>query len=192
MAEIAGSPVMLAEARQALSMLKAKATQPAGASGVQRSLARQFAIYPQPDRTEGEWADFWRLYIDICADLPETALEAGLRKWATSPNSQFLPKPGELRQMSLQAENRAVRSYDRARKACEYQPPKVYDNSHAPEIKPRIIRQEPTQADKDRIRRWAAEYAAQVKTPSVVEPRANHGAVDERGLTAEMRARLSA
>jgi hypothetical protein len=88
----------------------------------------------------------------------------------------------------MTTENRDARAYERARKACEYEPPKTYDNSHVPELQPRIIRKEPTAEDKARVKQWAADYVAQMPRKVAVEIRANHGPTDEKGITPELRA----
>jgi hypothetical protein len=49
----------------------------------------------------GEWAAWWADYTDALGDLTETALELGMREWVRRPDSRFMPKPGELRELAL-------------------------------------------------------------------------------------------
>lgn len=105
----------------------------------------------------------------------------------------FMPKPGELRQLALKTQNPAVKAVERAKAALEWQPPKAYD--HAPiEITPRIIRQEPTPEEKQKVREMFAAYSAQVEAskPAPVEAFKVKAKVDETGITPELRAIMEA
>lgn len=173
-------------------MLEAQARAPAGDEGVGRVVGKRLALFGvnlTPEASAAWWSD----YLDCLADLPESALEAGMRAHIRS-GAAFMPKPGELRQLALKTQNPAVRAVERARAALEWQPPKAYDPVAMPEITPRIMRQEPTPAEKQRVREMFASYAAQIeaKKPPKVEAFKCKAPVDETGITAELRAVMEA
>jgi hypothetical protein len=186
--EIASNPRLLAEARQALPQLQAAAKAQAGTDGVYRVVFNRIPNFPQPDRSEEEWAAWWGGYFTACAELPESALEAGMAEWLKAAN-HFMPAPGELRQLALTTPNRAARAAERARAAIEYQPPKTHDHNPVT-ITPRILRDEPTAAEKQRIREMAAAFSAAVEArkPPPIDAFKCKAKVDEMGITAEMRA----
>lgn len=188
--EIATNPVLRAEAERVLPVLADNAKRPAGAGGVGRVIGKRMALFPVnlPEEAMAEW---WSDYFDALADLPESALEAGMRAHIKA-GGQFMPKPGELRQLALTTENRAVRALERARAAIEWQPPRQFDPVAAPQITPRIIRDEPTAEDKARVRQMFADYSSRVEAQKkpAENPFKVKANVDERGLTAEMRALL--
>jgi len=129
-------------------MLRARATQPAGEVGVREVIGRRFAMFPQPDRTDAEWASWWADHFDVLADLSVGALEAAMQAWVKLPDAEFLPKPGKLRELALTTPSRAVGAYQRAKAAMEYVPPRTYDPTAAPGVTPRILRTEPTAEEK--------------------------------------------
>lgn len=98
--EIAESPCLLAELRDALLSLRREATQPATAAEVVAILAPRFAIYPQPDRTGGEWDAWWAEYTHALDDTPPAAIEAGMAEYVKAPDSEFFPKPGKIRDLA--------------------------------------------------------------------------------------------
>lgn len=185
---IATTPILLAEVEAALPALKALAAQPAGAEGVRNVVGRRLALYPPSDLSGGGIAAWWTDYITALQDVPESALEAGMQAWIKRPDSRFMPKPGELRQLSLTAENRAVRAYERAKSALDWSPPKTYERYDVtPPVLPK--RPEATAAEKARIRQWARDYASQAETKkeaSLPTP-PTHGKVDGSGITPAMR-----
>jgi hypothetical protein len=87
---------------------------PGGDRSVRGVVMRRYAIYPQPDRSDAEEAAFQADYFDALSDLPAEALEAGMRAWIKRPDARFLPKPGELRAMALDA---GVKLYTAASRA---------------------------------------------------------------------------
>lgn len=203
-AAIAANPILLTEAARALPALKAKATEPAGYAGVRRVIGRRFAVFPQPERSDGEWAEFWADYTDVLGDLTEGAVEAAMAAWVRLPDAEFLPKPGKLLDLARTTPNRAVRSYERAKAAMDYKPPRRPHPADAdpgqidPSIRPLLQTQsgrvEPTEEDKARVRAQLANYLAKdderrTRSKSVQPPRPDvSGRVDEGGITPELRA----
>jgi len=93
------SPGLHAEAVASLPALEAYTTR-AGVPGVKAALGKLFAIYPQQDRSEIEWAVWWEIYIEDLANLPQWALEEAARQYRRKPDSEFFPKPGMLRDLA--------------------------------------------------------------------------------------------
>lgn len=202
--EIAGNPVLLEECRRALPVIHANATLPAGAEGVTRVISSLFVNFPQPQRAEPEWAEFWSNYHSVLADQPMTALDAAKEAVLRDPKVEFLPKPSRFLELSKLTPNRAVKAYDRAKAAVDYQPPKEVEKLSPSQIKEMIqpiagrVRLEPTQADKDRVKRLMREYIeqdearkAKAKTAATAQRPDVSGPVDEKGVTPSMRAYLN-
>lgn len=114
---IAGVPALVAEARAALPALQSLASWPAGDHGVKLVIGKRFAIYPQPVRLDGEWTAWWAEYFTVLSDTPLAALEAGMRAYVALPDSEFMPKPGRLRELARKAPCRAIQRYNQARRA---------------------------------------------------------------------------
>lgn len=204
---IARSPVLVSEAARALPALREAATTPAEYEGVKRVIGRRFALFPQPERSDGEWKEFWADYVDVLGHLPEGAVEAAMAAWVRLPDAEFLPKPGKLLDLARTTPNRAVRAYERARAAMDYRPPKPAhpadnDPNHIDPKVRGIIRTavqpspEKTQAQKDQVLRMCQRFLAQdderraaatarAKGSSPIPDTA--GAPDDRGLTPQMR-----
>lgn len=189
------------------SLLQA-ATAPASVAGVKNVVGRRFALFPQPERSDGEWAEWWADYIDVIGHLPEGAIEAAMAAWVRMADAEFMPKPGKLLELAKTTPNRDVRAYERCKAAIEYQPPrqahpadddlKYIDPKVRGLINPLSGRVEPTQADKERVRRQMREYIEQdearkamAKTASTAKRLDVSGPVDETGVTPSMRAYLN-
>lgn len=197
--EIVRTPALLEEARRVLPDLHRYATQPAGPEGVYRILASRRVIYPQPARTPEESDAWYGAYYDTCADLPETALEAGMQAWVAKPDSQFMPKPGELRALALATPSNLVRAVDRCRAAVEYEAPKPaiespYDFGASMRKPP----PPPSVADKERVRQQMRRFLAEddARRARETAKRRNDGPstagqTDEKGVTPAMRALLA-
>lgn len=189
---------MLAEATAALPALKANATAPASGLDVERVIAAKFATYRQPERSDAEWAAFWADYHTVLDETPLSALEAAMEACLRDSSIEFLPKPAKIRDMALMTPNRSVRAYERAKAAVEHQPPVEREKVDLSPLmrsidKPRV---EPSQADKDRVRRQMRDYIAQddarkaaIKAKTSDLPPC-HATTDETGLSAEMRAMI--
>lgn len=155
------------------------ATRPAGEHGVREIIGRRFALYPQPDRSDGEWAAWWSDYYDVLAEVPYASLEAAMAEYVKRPDSEFLPKPGKLLEMSRSTPNRAAQAYGRARRAVG-------------EAEAKEGRREPTEQEKVAVGKLLEGFFAEMdsrKVTRVIEPLpAIHGKADERGITPQLRA----
>lgn len=186
---IAHTLAMREEARAALPALRAVAEQRAGEDGVRQVIARRFATFPQPERTEEEWAAWWADYVETLADLPLACLESAMRAWVASPDAEFMPKPGKLRDLAETTPSRALRRYQRCKRAvmmADGAAPLVLTPSRAPQ---------PEEAEA--IQRMFANFSAEMKAKAKplyarkAELPSTAGKVDVGGLTAEMRARMA-
>lgn len=179
---------MLEEARRALHPIRCAATQPAGEEGVRRVVGRRLVTYPQAKMNEGQWAAWWQDFYDACADMAEEALEAGMAAHVRDPASQFMPKPGRLRELAQSTPNRAATAYHRITAAIWMaDAPPMTSIEPKPPAGPR-----PTKAEIDGMlagyranvaERRAADQARYKAPPT-------HGKVDETGITAHLRARM--
>jgi hypothetical protein len=100
---------------EAIPALRAAAMEEAGEEGVKSILSAAFVHFPQPRRVPEEWAVFWQGYVGSCGHLSRAALEAGMLRWLNDPQSQFLPKPGELRALATQTPTEAHQVLNKAR-----------------------------------------------------------------------------
>jgi len=191
--------VLLAEAKAALPAIEARAKAPATHGEIKLIIGAKFSTYPQPERNDGEWAMFWADYMAVLEDVPGSALEAAMDAIIRDPKIEFLPKPAKLREIAMMTENRAVRAFDRARQAIEHRPPAPDEPKvPLPELKLRGDRLEPSDADKERVRRQMREYIAQDdarKAREAAQRKADvpdtAGPADETGITAAMRVKIA-
>lgn len=116
---IANTPLMLAEAQDAYPAYHAAVKAPSGLDGVRRVIGSRFALFPQPQRDDAEFAAWWADYIDALEDVPEHALEAGMRVWIKR-GGQFMPKPGELRELAMTTPSPKVDALNRLRQAMTF------------------------------------------------------------------------
>jgi hypothetical protein len=178
---IIAAPELLGEARAALPALKAVAEAKAGTEGVKAVIGRRLMTYPQPKRTEAEAAAWWADYYDVLADVPLASLEAGMRAHVASPESEFMPKPGRLRELAFTAPSRSLGRYYRARRAVQMADERDAPVLSGPPVDPSLVRQMLAEFNATR----AVAEAAKPKLPSI------SGKPDEGGITPEMRALLS-
>jgi hypothetical protein len=164
-------------------VLKAAAQQPAGEVGVREVIGKAFGIYPQPDRSDGEWAAWWGAYVDVLRDVPWPALQAGMNAHIRDPKSEFMPKPGKLLELSRTTKLKVIQAYTRAKAAVQqiaHCPPPGHE---VPTLElqsiPEMAR---TALDKLTIRREPI-----CGTP----PASTGGKPDEGGLTPLMRALMA-
>jgi hypothetical protein len=165
--EIVGSSVMLAEARQALPVLKARATAPASREVIMETIARRFSLFTQPPRSESEWTAWWGDYFEALEGITAGAVEAAMAAWVKLPDSEFMPKPGKLRELAQMTPNRDVKAYTRARAAVDYEPQRqipvtplsaIIGGDFRPKAPPAP---EPERDRKARVDSMLAEYRAQ-------------------------------
>ncbi len=158
--EIVGSPVLLDLAKSALPILKAQAAQPAGEEGVKAVVGARFVTYPQPQRSETEWALWWGDWVTVCGDVSWVALEAGMQAWVKLADSEFLPKPGRLRELGRTVANPATAAWWLALRAVKLAEERAARAQ--PSVAPPLaqIRKMPTDADRAAIREMHAQYEA--------------------------------
>jgi hypothetical protein len=196
---IAANLVLVSEVAKALPDLQRAATEPARADGVMAVIGRRFALFPQPKRSKAEWSEFWADYVDTLGHLPEGAIEAAMAAWVRQPDAEFLPKPGRLLELSRTTPNRAVRALERAKGALEFKAPRKVESPYS--ITPPAMgpRPEPSQDDKDIVRRMCRQFTAQDdERRAATASRARGGDLpntagpaDEKGLTPQMRQLLA-
>lgn len=176
---LAHTPVMLAEVQRALPSIEVLATFPAGPSGVRRVLAPALVLF-RLDMSEGEWGVWWKTYIELLEDLPETALEAGLKAHLRSPDAEFMPKPGKLRELALTTANTAAQMLERARGALRRA--HIAEEHRGPPV------------SREQVDRMLAGYRQNVAERKAMEaalrpqPPNTAGRPDETGITPELRA----
>jgi hypothetical protein len=179
--------MLLDEAERALPGLWAQAHGGSTPAEIAKVLSARFALFPQPERTDGEWTAWWTDYNDALLDLCPDAIEAGMAEYVRQPDSEFFPKPGKLRDLSQSVPNRLARAVQVAERAVRWarQEAAAQDTAIVPE------RRQPSEAEKASVRhmleafsREMAERAPQTKRPTLPPI---SGPVDERGLTQAMR-----
>lgn len=179
MSAILASPALLDEARRSLPALQHTATAKAGEEGVKAVIGRRLATYPQPSRTEGEWNAWWADYFDVLSDVALASLEAGMRAYVADPNSEFMPKPGKLRELAFTAPCRSLQRYYRAKRAVQIadEPPAIEG--------PRV--------GADEVKAILADFKAKTVPADTRKPLLPSiaGKPDETGITPEMRAVLA-
>lgn len=110
---------MVEEARAVLPVLLAAARQPAGLEGVQDVLGRRFVTYPQPSRSEGEWAAWWDDYHEVLKDVPWSDLDAAMVEYMKGADADFMPKPGKLLALAQGIRSKAWIAHAKARAIVE-------------------------------------------------------------------------
>jgi hypothetical protein len=185
---IAISPSLLAEAERALPDLRRDATRGATAQEIMRVLSQRFAVFPQPDRTDAEWAAWWSDYTNALDDISPDAIEAGMAEYVRAPDSEFFPKPGKLRELAQRVPNRMARAVQAAERALRYARDVAAYEQIPGGIEPE--KPEPTETDKAAVLAALAsfkrEMAAKAPAPKPAPPPTS-GPIDGSGLTALMR-----
>lgn len=115
--------MLLAEAKASLPAIRDSATAPAGPAGVAKVISSLFVTFPQPQRSEAEWATFWADYNAVLSGCSLSSLEAARGACLHNGKFEFLPKPGKFLELARMTDNRAARAYDRARQAVEFSEP---------------------------------------------------------------------
>lgn len=186
--EIAETPALIAEARVVLPALKTAATAKAETDGVRKVIAKRFALYPQPQRSDEEWAGWWADYLETLAGVSLASLEAAMRAYVARPDSEFMPKPGKLLDLAQTTPCRSLQRYYRAKRAIEIadrpRPPPMPDGDPEPGAR----------VDPAEVRTMLAEFEAKsVTTAMKTKPELPSiaGKADEGGLTKEMRALMA-
>lgn len=201
--EIANNPAFLAEVKAALPAIKANATNPASHEDIKRIIGAKFATFRPTQRSDAEWAMFWADYFSVLEGLPASALEAAMEAVLNDPKVEHMPKPARIKELAMSTPNRAVKAYDRAKAAIEYEAPKA-----TPRLSPEQVREmvqpiggkrlEPNDADKERVKRMMREFieadeARKAKERKALEQREPVSATpDETGISPQLREALIA
>lgn len=175
---ISGDPALFRETQAALPALRDFATGRAGAAGVKAVIGKRFALFPQPDRSDGEWVAWWADYIEALADQPLCALEAAMAAYVRLVDSEFMPKPGRLLELARMTPNRGAQAYGRALKAVTGG-------------EPERTRPEPTESERQAVRKMLGDFNDAMAKRTVANARPPlpciAGKPDEGGLTPQMR-----
>jgi hypothetical protein len=190
---IVNSPALVEECRRVWEPLGRAATAPAGEEGVIRVIAKRFPVFPQPERSPGEWDAWWSNYFDALEDLPEEALEAGMRAYLREPDAEFLPKPGRLRELARQSTTPTAKAAGLAARCAAYTPPTAdHGTSHIIDCGPRRM---PTADERKRevaAARETCQRLAETASKQQAPPRQWFTPkTDETGLTETMRAHMA-
>jgi len=121
LAAAANSPALIAEAQAALPGLW-KQVDPAGDAAVVKMITARLPLYPQSQRSQDEWANWWGGYFRVLSDQPAAALEAGMCEWEKTDTSGFLPKPGQLLALVKQAAGPHWQALSRANRIAKLEP----------------------------------------------------------------------
>lgn len=184
---IATTPDLKAEAGAIIPVLERKALTPAGEDGVRAVVGRRQALYPPQDMGEGAMAAWWSDYIATLKHVPMAALEAGMQEWVRQPGSRFMPKPGELLELSMTAPNRAMKAYERAKAAMHWSPPIEYKTIPMGEAK----LPDKTPEQKEAVRKMLEEFhrgiSSKMPGHKPKPPPPSQAAVDETGISPALR-----
>lgn len=143
----------------ALPGLLAEATRKADQKAIRQALGARFEIYPQPQRTDGQWALWWAPYFRVLSDLPADAIELAMRAWEADPKNQWMPKPGEIGELARQTATPALKRYSTASRALrEADAPKAQPLGHR--VDPPALK---TMTEKQRVMAMAADYRKYVE-----------------------------
>lgn len=173
---IADTLPLRVEVERALPALQHAATAKAGEEGVKAVIGKRLALFPQPQRDDGEWNAWWSDYFDTLEDVPLSSLEAAMRAYVALPDSEFMPKPGRLRELAFLTPCRSLQRFQRAKRAlqmAEGPPPPI----ETPRAKPEEV--------KALLEVFKEKSAAGAKRLAVLPSIA--GKADEGGITPEMR-----
>lgn len=119
------NPTLRQQAEEMLPMLEA-AKAPAEDREILRVLIRHAPTYALPTRPEGEWENFFGVYLDALVGLSVHALEDAFLRWNRGEDmkdpamGQFFPKPAQLFALAQKAKTEVWMAAYRARKALEH------------------------------------------------------------------------
>lgn len=166
--EISESRVLIDAATTALPELKRLANEPAGEAGVRRVLGAYLPLFPQPERGDAEWRFWWQPYFDTCSSLAMPALEAGMKAYVAMTDSEFMPKPGRLRELAMTVHNPsaaaywiALRGVNRADDIAKRAAHPILDRHTIQTLPEARARTMPTAADRAAVQRMRADFSAQ-------------------------------
>lgn len=188
---IESSPNLLAECERAIPVLRHEASRGSTSAEIIAVLSKRFALFPQPDRTDGEWTAWWADYIQALEDMPPAAIEAGMAEYVRQVDSEFFPKPGRVRELARTVPNKMVRACQIA----EWAVRRAADTLAAEET--RVVgHPEPTEAEKASIRTMLASFQREMAARAPIRKKPElppiSGPTDDRGLTQAMRDLMAA
>ena len=184
---IAASPLLRQEAQAAIPALRAAAMAPATVEQIKATISQRFALFPQPQRNDLEWAAWWADYIDALSGLSAPAVEAGMAAWVKSPDAEWMCKPGKLRELAMGTpnSNKWARAH-RIAVAATIEP--IRDMEPDTPKAAKLDAAKVTELMADFHKQMAAKAPPPVsRTRSIPTPQA---AVDERGMSPQARALL--
>lgn len=94
------SEILMREAEEKIPEMRRAALRPATAEEVRTIIGSRFALFPQPQRSEGMAAAFWADYCEALSDLTPAQIEGGMKAHIADPEAEFLPKPGRLAELA--------------------------------------------------------------------------------------------
>jgi hypothetical protein len=184
---ISEEPELRARALMALPLLRQEALRPAGKAGVMRVISRRFALFPQPERDESEWAAWWADYVEALQDMTEAKIEAAMAAHIKSPEGEFLPKPGRLRALASEIETKSV--------AMEALNRVTMLRNREEQAAPPESEKERYKPSQEEMKAIMAEFHAKMaaKCPPPARPQFNppNGKADETGITPQLREALA-
>jgi hypothetical protein len=195
---ITAKPALLDEARIHLPYLRSRAAAPATSDDIRLIVGRRFALYPQPERSEGEWREWWADYLEALKAIPAEAIEQAMRQWIATADSVQLPKPGQLASLAasqVTPQLRAVAVFSKAAQLAREREDLARRGVlfQAPEIS--LKRMPKTPEDREFVRQTAAEMR-EALDEKLFERRRNNesgksqGVVGADGLTELMCRRM--
>lgn len=181
---IRGSAILSEQAREALPSLRAQALKSATPDQIKSIIGQRFALFPQPQRNDGEWAAWWADYLSALDGLTPYAIEAGMAAWVRNPDAEFMCKPGKLLELAstVPNQNRWARAHDRAKRATHIEPPAV---AAPAEEAPKIPREDFAAMMTDFAKKMDAKKVPQAqRRPRHPTPAGT--VIEGRGMTPEM------
>ena len=198
--EIASDPDLAIECMGVLAHLRVIAMTPATPEAIMGVLMRRFPVYPQPQRSDAQWAEWWASYLDALKGCSQASIEAAMDAYVRLSESEYFPKPGRLFALAKTKPNDAARAYSNARavaalmdrgtaEARQHVGPEAIADLAKALARPRHA---PTPSERKAVRAMADAYASQIPLVKAERPKPPqlppvHGRVDGSGITPEMR-----
>lgn len=193
---ISTDPTLLAEAGSLLPTLAQRVHQGATRPEIKDILFARFVVYPQPQRHDWQWDLWWADYYAILEGLTGEAIDAGLTKWVGLPDSEFFPKPGQLKALAEKTPTRTGRTIGIVQKAmtaaAEAARPVARSSVAPPHLKHVPKPPEDRQAVRGMIDEFRADQNFRAMYRERPEVRPMHGPLAEgHSVTGEMLSLLS-
>lgn len=163
---------------------------PATEDQIRQIIGARFALFPQPQRNDGQWAAWWADYYDALRGLTPYAVEAGMAAWVRSPEAEFMAKPGKLRELAMTVPNENVwaRAHMRATKATRQNAADTPDQASAKPVERPSQEQMKSLMDDFRQCMSAKDGVRDTRSKRRPSPQAR---IDDTGISAEARALLA-